>query len=68
MSIQVKSIDVYGIEDRLRKDKSPEAKEIWQYIKALKESYQRQGDLVKKAMTKIRQQAEEIQQLKIKNG
>lgn len=64
MSIQVKSIDVYGIEDRLRKDKSPEAKETLQYIKALKENYHRQGDLVKKAMTKIREQAAEIQKLK----
>lgn len=54
MSIQVKSIDVYGIEDRLRKSKSKEDKEVLQYIKALKEAYARQGDLVKMCMSKIK--------------
>ena len=57
MSIRVKSIDVYGIEDRLRKSKSKEDKEVWQYIKSLKEAYQRQQDLTKLAMKKIRELA-----------
>lgn len=54
MSIQVKSIDVYGIEDRLRKSKLPEDKEVLQYIKALKEAYKRQCDITQLAIKKLR--------------
>lgn len=52
---QVKSIDVYGIEDRLRKSKNKEDKEVLQYIKALKESYKRQQDLVATCLRKIKE-------------
>jgi ABC-type uncharacterized transport system YnjBCD substrate-binding protein len=55
MSIQVKSIDVYGIEARLRKDKSKEGKEVWNYVKKLKEALERQQKLTADAIAKLRQ-------------
>lgn len=55
MSIQVKSIDVYGIEERLRKDKD---KDTLNYIKSLKEAYERQRDLTNIAIAKIKRYAE----------
>jgi hypothetical protein len=55
MSIRVKSIDVYGIEDRLRKSKDPKDKEVLQYIKALKEALKRQQDLTNECISKLRQ-------------
>lgn len=54
MSITVKSIDVYKIEDRLRKDKTPEGKETWNYVKKLKEALERQQQLTKLAISKLR--------------
>lgn len=60
MSIQVKSIDVYKIEARLKKDTSKDGVETWGYVKALKESYARQGDLVKIAMKKVRELSAQI--------
>lgn len=59
----VKSIYVYSIEDRLRKSNVKEDKDTWQYIKKLKEAYERQGELTKKAMRKIYKQAVEIKEL-----
>jgi hypothetical protein len=64
MSIQVKQIDVYGIEARMRKDKSKEGKENWHYVKALKEALTRQQRLTGEAISKVKQQAEEINKLK----
>lgn len=55
MSIRVKSIDVYGIEKRLRDNKD---KETLQYIKSLKEAYQRQQDLTNMAIAKLKRYAE----------
>jgi hypothetical protein len=55
MSIRVKSIDVYGIEERLRKDKD---KEVLNYIRSLKEAYERQCSLTNEAIAKIRRYAE----------
>ncbi len=55
MSIQVKSIDVYAIEDRLRKDKTKEGIEAWQYVKALKEALKRQQELTGTAINKIKE-------------
>lgn len=57
MSITVKSIDVYGIEARLRKDQSKEGKEIWHYVKALKEALGRQQKLTGEAISKLRESA-----------
>lgn len=54
MSIQVKSINVYGIEDRLRKDQTKEGKETWNYIKKLKESLERQQQLTAETISKLR--------------
>jgi hypothetical protein len=56
MSIQVTGIDVYRIESRLRKSKNPEDKEVLQYIKALKQAYQRQADITNLAISKLRNQ------------
>jgi len=55
MSIEVKSIDVYTIEDRMRKDKTKEGKENWKYVCALKEACERQTELTAKAISKIRE-------------
>jgi hypothetical protein len=55
MSIQVKSIDVQTIEERLRKDKD---KETLQYIKALKEALDRQRDITNLAISIIKRYAE----------
>lgn len=48
--MKVKQIDVYGIEDRIRKTD----KETWQYIKALKEALKRQQELTNLAIKKLR--------------
>lgn len=55
MSIRVKSIDVYGIEERLRRDKD---KDTLNYIKSLKEALERQQDLTNMAIAKIKRYAE----------
>ena len=55
MSIQVKSIDVYGIEDRLRKDK--DLKDIWNYVKALKRALESSQETTRKAIGKLREYA-----------
>lgn len=52
MSIQVKSIDVYKIEERLRKDK--DLKDIWQYVKSLKIALDRQKELTNLAISKLK--------------
>lgn len=57
MSIQVNSIDVYGIEARLRKDKSKEGKEVWHYVKKLKEALTRQQQLTALVISKLRQES-----------
>lgn len=57
MSIQVRSIDVYGIHERLRKDKSKEGKEVWNYIKRLNEALTRQQELTAHAISKLREYA-----------
>lgn len=54
MSIQVKSIDVYGIEERLRKDQTKEGKETWNYVKKLKEALERQQQLTREVVGKLR--------------
>lgn len=54
MSIQVKSIDVYSIHDRLRKDKSKEGKEVWNYVKKLNEALTSQQRLTGEAISKLR--------------
>jgi hypothetical protein len=54
MSIQVKSIDVYGIHERLRKDKTPEGKEVWNYIQKLNEALVRQQKLTAEAIAKLK--------------
>lgn len=54
-NITVKSIDVYAIEDRLRKDKTKEGKEVWEYVRALKAAHERQKDLTATAIRKIRE-------------
>lgn len=55
MSTQVKSIDVYKIEERLRKDK--DLADVWLYVKRLKEALVRQQELTGKAISKLREQA-----------
>lgn len=55
MSIQVKSIDVYGIEKRLMDSKD---KETLNYIRALKEALERQELLTRDALFKLRKYAE----------
>lgn len=55
MSIRVKQIDEYGIEQRLREGKD---KETLQYIKALKEALKRQQELTNMAISKIKRYAE----------
>lgn len=60
MSIQVKSIDVYGIEARLRKSKTKEDKETLQYINALKEAHIRKDSLINDLMFKIKSSASKI--------
>lgn len=60
--MQVKAIDVYGIEERIRKTD----KDCWIYIKRLKEANEREKDLTKLAISKIRElskQLKECQQL-----
>lgn len=54
MSIQVKCIDVYAIEARLRADKTKEGKEVWNYVKKLKEALKRQQELTALAISKLR--------------
>ncbi len=56
MSIQVKQIDVYGIEERLRKDKTKEGVETWNYVKKLKEALVRQQQLTSEAISKLRKE------------
>jgi hypothetical protein len=58
--VKVKQIDVYAIEERLRKDKSKEGVEVWQYIKALKNVNERQKELTNKAISKIKELATEL--------
>lgn len=53
MSMKVKQIDVYAIEDKLKKDKS--LSDIWHYVKALKEALVRQQELTGKAISKLRE-------------
>ena len=55
MSIQVKSIDVYAIHERLKKDKTKEGKETWNYVKQLNEALVRQQKLTGEAISKLRQ-------------
>jgi hypothetical protein len=55
MSIQVKSIDDYGIKKRLKEQGD---KEALQLIKALEEAYKRQQDLTKTAISKLKRYAE----------
>ena len=55
MSIQVKSIDVYGIEQRLRDNKD---KETLNYIKKLNEALTRQQELTNMAISKLKRYAE----------
>lgn len=62
MNIQVKSIDVYGIEEKLRKDK--DQKDVWQYIQSLKKALEGQQRLTNEAISKLRQLALENQKLK----
>lgn len=51
--MKVKQIDVYAIEDKLKKDKS--LSDIWHYVKALKEALVRQQELTGKAISKLRE-------------
>lgn len=60
MSITAKSIDVYGIEARLRKDD----KETWNYIKKLKEALTKQQELTGIAIGKIRELSTELRRIK----
>ena len=62
MSIRVKSIDVYGIEAKVKAN--PELKDVWQYIKSLKEAHERQKDITNKAIGKLREVSAELSQLK----
>lgn len=55
MSIQVKSIDEFGILERLRKSKDPNDKEVLEYVKALKEALERQRDITKMALAQLRE-------------
>jgi hypothetical protein len=55
MSIQVNSLDVYGLEEKLRKSDDPLVKEAWHYIKQLKEALKRQQELTAKAIQKLRE-------------
>lgn len=59
MNPQVKSIDVYGIEERLRKDK--DLKDVWQYVKSLKEALVRQQELTGKVISKLKEVSREKQ-------
>lgn len=52
MSITVKSIDVYGIEARLRLEGN---KDVLNYIRALKEALGRQQDVTAKAIKRLRE-------------
>lgn len=52
---KVKSIDVYSIEERLRKDKSKEGVEVWQYVKALKNVLEKQTQLTNTAIAKVKE-------------
>jgi hypothetical protein len=58
MSIRVKSIDVYGIEFRLQRAEDHDSREIWNYVKSLKEALQRQQDLTNQAISKLKRYAE----------
>lgn len=60
MSITAKSIDVYRIEARLRKDD----KETWNYINKLKESLAKQQELTGIAIGKIRELSTELRRIK----
>jgi hypothetical protein len=64
MSIQVKSIDVYGIHDRLRKDKSKEGKEVWNYVNQLNEALKRQQALTGEAIGKLTRVSKEAYELR----
>lgn len=55
MSIKVKSIDVYGIKERLRKDGD---KEVLNFIRALQEALERQELLTRDAISKLKRYAE----------
>lgn len=65
MSIQVKSIDVYAIHERLRKDKSKEGKETWNYVKRLNEALERQKELTGLAISKLRKPEPESPSLSV---
>ncbi|MGN6436892.1 MAG: hypothetical protein ACTHMM_10180 [Agriterribacter sp.] len=54
MNPTVKSIAVYKIEERLRKDKTKEGAEVWQYVTALKNALERQKQLTADAISKLR--------------
>jgi len=54
ISPQVKNIDVYAIEARLRADKTKEGKEVWNYVKKLKEALVRQQELTRLSISKLR--------------
>lgn len=64
MSIQVKSIDVYGIHDRLRKDKSKEGEETWNYIKRLNEALVNQQKLTAEVISKHTRVSKEVYELR----
>ena len=55
MSIRVKSIDVYGIKERLRRE---EDKEVLNLIRALQEALERQELLTRDAIAKLKKYAE----------
>jgi len=52
--MQVECINVYEIEDRLKKDKSKEGKEVWNYVKKLKEALKNQQNLTQLAISKLK--------------
>jgi hypothetical protein len=55
VSVQVESIDVYGIEKRLKEDKT--LKDVWDYVKALKHLCEIQKQTNNKAISKIKEMA-----------
>ena len=55
MSLQVNSIDTQELHKILKGNKTPEGKQIWNYVQKLNEALESQKDITKKAVGKVRE-------------
>lgn len=65
--MELNQFNVHALHERLRKDKTKSGKEIWEYVKKLNESLEKQKELTGLAIKKIKQLTNKTQNNETRN-